>query len=656
MLQQFADMASGSGFLPHGYCLAWDPLLLWTIVVAHAVIGASYFSIPIAIFYFLKRQKDLRFNGLFLMFGLFILACGSSHFTSLLNIWYPVYRFDAAVLAVTAGISLATALLLWPLIPRVSAFLREQCLMRENLQAANRRLGESLVQLEQRRLQASQIEQRFRLSFENASIGKAIVALDGRWIDVNNALCAMLGYSEQEFLDTSFQDITHPDDLERDMTQLKDLLAGRGNSYRMEKRYFHKRGHEIYSQLDVAVQRDEQGQAVHFISQIQDITARKRVEAELRDSKRQLEAGFAKLERQNEEIIALGELSTILQSCHGLDEMIAPLQRFAQLLFPGFSGALYLMHASRDSLERVAHFGEPGLGEQVFHPDACWALRRGQPHWLGQDGLCCTHVHAEAAAARAVLCIPVTAHGETIAMAFLQAEAAGVEPELQADRPHLEQLAGMLADRVGIAIANVRLRETLRLQSIRDPLSGLLNRRYLEESLPRELDLARREQHELAVLMIDIDHFKRFNDTYGHDTGDQALRLIGQLFIKEFRGSDIACRFGGEEFTIVLPRTGMAQARSRAQDLLEKIRRIEIVHGGRVVETLTASVGIACFSQRGETASELIGAADQALYQAKRGGRDRTVSGEAVAVSAKAGPGSSPASGAKNHLVDPAEA
>ena len=229
------------------------------------------------------------------------------------------------------------------------------------------------------------------------------------------------------------------------------------------------------------------------------------------------------------------------------------------------------------------------------------------------------------------------AHGETIAVGFLQAGTAIGDPQFQEMRPHLEQLAAMAADRIGIAIANVRLRETLRLQSIRDPLSGLLNRRYLEESLPRELGLARREQQKLVVLMIDVDHFKRFNDTYGHETGDEALRLIGQLFIDQFRGSDIACRFGGEEFAIVLPRTDLIQARARAQELLEKVRQLEVTHQGVVVGTLTISLGIACFPQHGETAAALIDAADRALYQAKRDGRNCLVCSEIAEVEVEAG-------------------
>src|ERR1700744_3453300 len=116
MLPFAALLSDSSGFLPHGYCLAWDPTLLWTMVVSHAVIGLSYFSIPVALLYFVRRQKQLRFNWMFLMFGAFILGCGASHVIALVNIWHPVYHLDAAVLAMTAGVSLATAILLWPLV------------------------------------------------------------------------------------------------------------------------------------------------------------------------------------------------------------------------------------------------------------------------------------------------------------------------------------------------------------------------------------------------------------------------------------------------------------------------------------------------------------------------------------------------------------
>ena len=622
MLQRIADWAGGSGFLPHGYCLAWDPLLLWTMVVSHAMIGLAYFSIPIAIFHFLRRQKDLRFNALFVMFGLFILACSTTHLIELVNIWRPVYRLDAALEALTAGISLATAVMMWPLLPQVTAYLQGQRQNRTELQDVNLRLGESLRQLEQRRQEAEASERRFRLGFESAPIGLALVALDGRWVDVNQVLCDMLGYSTAELLRLTFQDITHPEDLDADLAQVHNLLEGRGKTYRMEKRYLHKSGRIIQAQLDVALLRDEQGRPLHFISQIQDITRRKQDESELALSRRQMEDGYRQLKRQNQEITTVGELSAVLQACQNFDEMLAPMSSYCRRLFPGWSGALYLLHASRNYLECAVRFGNPELSEPVFGANACWALRRGEMQWHGAGGMRCGHLRPESGG-RAMLCVPVTAQGEAIGVAYLQSDAPLGEAELGETRGHIEQLAGMVADRVGIAIANVKLRESLRRQSIRDPLTGLLNRRYLEESLPRELGLARREQQPLAVLMIDVDHFKRFNDAYGHDTGDQALRMVGALFAAQFRGSDIACRYGGEEFAVVLPGTGKDEAVARAEQLCAKVRELSVMHQGTVVGSLTISIGVAVCFEHGEHMEQLIETADAALYQAKRAGRDR---------------------------------
>jgi diguanylate cyclase (GGDEF)-like protein/PAS domain S-box-containing protein len=611
------------GFLPHGYCLAWDPALLWTIVLSHAAISVSYFSIPVALLYFVRRQKRLRFNWMFLMFGAFILGCGASHVIALIDIWHPIYRADASVLAMTGGVSLATALLLWPLVPKVSAFLDEERRNREELQAVNQRLGQSLVELEQRRLSAEESERLFRLCFERTPIGKALVTLDGRCLDVNQALCDILGYSEAELLGLSFEVATHPDDLEAGLAHFRELVEGGGSSYRMEKRYIHKSGRVIRAQLDVAILRDEQGRPQHFIAQVQDITERLQVQAELQQSKQRLEAGLARVQRQNEEISNLGELGAILHKCQNFDEMTAPMSRFGPMLFPGCSGALYLMHPSRNYLDRAVAFGERVPGEAVFAVNSCWALRRGQAHWHGDSGLECAHLHD--LEGEALICAPMMAQGETIGIISLRLDPAPCGEPVPEARAQLERLAMMVADRVGIAIANVRLRETLRLQSIRDPLTGLLNRRYLEESLPRELDLARREQQPLAVLMIDVDHFKRFNDTHGHEAGDQALRLIGRQLMSDFRGSDIACRLGGEEFAVVMPRTSLEQARQRAEMLRQRAGQLSFTHHGTVIANITLSVGIACYPEHGQVMPRLVDAADQALYRAKRSGRNRVV-------------------------------
>ena len=174
----------------------------------------------------------------------------------------------------------------------------------------------------------------------------------------------------------------------------------------------------------------------------------------------------------------------------------------------------------------------------------------------------------------------------------------------------------------------MQLREELQNRSIRDPLTGLYNRRYLEESLEREINRARRNQHSVGVIMIDIDHFKRFNDTFGHDAGDAVLQEVGKLLKSSLRSSDIACRYGGEEMTLILPEACLENTRKRAEEVRQLIKQINLEHKRQSLGPVTASLGVACFPEHGTTGFSVIHVADTALYQAKKRGRDRVVVAE----------------------------
>jgi len=189
----------------------------------------------------------------------------------------------------------------------------------------------------------------------------------------------------------------------------------------------------------------------------------------------------------------------------------------------------------------------------------------------------------------------------------------------------IEQLGVITTERISLAISNLHLRETLRMQSIRDPLTDLFNRRYMEETLDRELHRMARHQRPLGLIMLDIDQFKQFNDTYGHLAGDSILTKIGHLLIKSARGEDIACRFGGEEFILILPEADSAITMERAEHLRKTIRELMVLYHGQTIGKVTVSVGVSCYPLHGMTAEELIRAADAALYQAKQRGRDQTV-------------------------------
>jgi diguanylate cyclase (GGDEF)-like protein len=185
------------------------------------------------------------------------------------------------------------------------------------------------------------------------------------------------------------------------------------------------------------------------------------------------------------------------------------------------------------------------------------------------------------------------------------------------------QLARTVADSVGLALANLRLRDSLRQQSIRDPLTGLFNRRYLEETLERELSRAGREKQTIGVVMIDIDHFKHFNDAWGHEAGDKVLRDFGALLRTHIRGGDIACRYGGEEFTLILPSASIEVTSERAQNLLNAVAGLRHDGAAPAGQTISISMGIAIFPKNGSDGAELMRAADMALYQAKHAGRNR---------------------------------
>ena len=204
--------------------------------------------------------------------------------------------------------------------------------------------------------------------------------------------------------------------------------------------------------------------------------------------------------------------------------------------------------------------------------------------------------------------------GDTLGVLYLEFAGdseAKTEPGSESLQDSQQRIATTVAGQIALSLASLRLRETLRDQSIRDPLTGLFNRRFMEESLEREMQRAVRKNHPVSVLFIDLDHFKRFNDTFGHDAGDLVLRSIADLFRRVFRVDDVICRYGGEEFGIILPESSAENAVKRANALREETRKLEIRYKNHTLGTITLSVGVATFPEHGRTSEELLKAADQ---------------------------------------------
>jgi len=365
-------------------------------------------------------------------------------------------------------------------------------------------------------------------------------------------------------------------------------------------------------------QRRENGDIVWY-GVVIDISDRKAAEAALQQAHQQLEVRLADLRQRNEDMVLLSTMSDFLQACLTLDEAYVALADLLQPLFPDCTGGIFTTPAPGRPLEAQATWGHPLRSEPEFRRTDCWALRRGRGYWVpaGQTQRHCQHVIAEAGVV--TLCIPMMAQGEISGLLYLSAVTPAALPVAK------RQLAHAVAEQIALAISNLHLRETLREQSIRDPLTGLYNRRYLEEALQHEMASAQRHQTTIGVIMLDADHFKSFNDTYGHDFGDQVLQAIAQVLKGGTRLSDLACRYGGEEFTLILPQTSLADTATRAEALRHQIGQLTFIHGGQPVPTITASLGVACFPQHGQTGAELLQKADQALYQAKAAGRNRVL-------------------------------
>ncbi|RFZ87487.1 diguanylate cyclase [Shinella sp. WSJ-2] len=305
-----------------------------------------------------------------------------------------------------------------------------------------------------------------------------------------------------------------------------------------------------------------------------------------------------------------------VQACQNQAELTDVIVRFAPQIFPGLAGGLYVLSEANTSLLRAGAWLEPQHSPTVFPAAECWGLRRGRSHYSSGNGsdVPCQHIDPPGVTA---LCVPLTAQGDMIGLLYLEErEAEALGPA--GPRLYLE----LIAENVGLALANLQLREKLTTLAVSDPLTGLFNRRFLDETLQRH---ARDHRHDpLACLMIDIDHFKRFNDQFGHDAGDLVMQFVGQTLRETCAPVGNAFRFGGEEFTALLPYLEEADAADLADTLRSRIGSVTLSHTGQILGTVSVSVGVAA-SPAGGSVETLVTRADAALLEAKAKGRNRTV-------------------------------
>jgi len=458
-------------------------------------------------------------------------------------------------------------------------------------------------------------EERYRELFENASDIIYTYDFEGKVISVNRAVERVTGYTRAEALQMKITDIIAPEYVQLGRKMIDPQIAGE-IPLNCELEIFSKEKSRIALEISTRpIFRGGKSVAVQAIAS--DVTKRKRTEAAQQEANQKLEAWVSELEQRTHEMTLLNEMGDILRACLTTDEAYNVIVRVAQQIFPAQVGALYVIAPSRNLVEAVAVWGDPALVEHAFSPPECWALRRGRTHWVenSKSGLICKHIHHPAP--NGYLCIPMMAQSEAIGILHL------MQPENVKMTESKQRMAMTMSEHIAMALSNLRLHETLRSQSIRDPLTGLFNRRFMEESLELEIRRASRNQRPLGMIMIDLDHFKYFNDNFGHEAGDLLLKELGTLLRGNIRGEDIACRYGGEEFTLILPEGTGSVTRQRAEFFKDAIQRLDVHYRGRPLGRITASMGVAIFPDHGRTAKALIEAADKALYRSKSAGRDR---------------------------------
>lgn len=314
----------------------------------------------------------------------------------------------------------------------------------------------------------------------------------------------------------------------------------------------------------------------------------------------------------------INQMNDLLQACKTLEEAFKVIGIACEDLFSGQSGGIAVLHDSGQFLETVTRWGNKPLLEDVFALEDCWAMRRGQEHEVidPKINMLCDHFTSPPTAG--YLCLPMVVQGEMLGLFHLETPT-GMTPE---QTVNWKQKAVTVNEGVKISLSNLKLRELMHRQANHDPLTGLFNRRYLDDTLPRELNQVRRKNDPTSIAMLDIDHFKKFNDTFGHDAGDLILRELGHLFKENLRKSDIACRYGGEEFVIVLFDSTKDESLKRLETIRERINNLQIRYREQLLGRMTVSIGIAEATDNTMTAEELVVAADKALYAAKKAGRD----------------------------------
>jgi diguanylate cyclase (GGDEF)-like protein/PAS domain S-box-containing protein len=475
-------------------------------------------------------------------------------------------------------------------------------------------------------------ETKYRFLAENARDLIWRMDLNQHLTFASPAVQLLTGFTPEEFITLGLDQILTPASLQvaqENLARLQEIELREKPplppAVTLEIEHRRKDGSTIWTEVHASLLRGNQGEPAGLMGASRDITERRQVQEALETANDRLKKLVQDGEERNRHMARLNEMSDVLQSCQTCEEAIAVINQYLPQFFPTSPGALYLSWNFQNLLTLVTAWGRPPPSEEQFSPEDCWAIRSGRTYQVVDPAvsLLCKHISSTDHSIPGYLCVPLMAQGTSLGILHLRLPR-GAAPEWEASALDANQrLAKTIGENLALSLANLKLRETLQNQAIHDPLTGLYNRRYLEESLHRELHRSRRLQAPLGVVMMDLDHLKDFNDSLGHGAGDALLSALAQVINANIRSEDIACRYGGEEILLVMPGSSLETTRDRAEIVRQAVKALQVKYQDRLLTSPTLSLGVAIFPDHGGTAEEVIAAADAALYRAKQAGQDR---------------------------------
>lgn len=636
------NIFSSSSYIPHGHCYLWQTPLVGLHGISDILIAVAYYSIPLMLIYFVRNRDDVPFKGIFFLFSGFIILCGTTHLLGVFTLWIPWYWLSGIVKASTAIISVYTAFSLYPIIPVALATpspaqleqlnktlaeeikernLAQNQIIKLNIELENR-VKERTKELEEanKNLKHSQIFTK-KITDSTPNILYIYDVENHQNIYVNKFIEDVLGFSVESFkIMNIFDKLIHPEDQSLVIEHLNKchFLVPESFlecSYRIKDIYGN--WHWLQSR-DRGFEYNNEGKVKQILGVATDITKRKEVELEMQKLNQELAQRIDELEIRNQDMISLGKINDLLLTCSNLQEATNVLADLIKPIFPDTTGAFFIVNNQINQLEKVSWWGDEKYLSVSFEVQKCWALRIGNSFSANYNypSLFCQHFHGDCLP-KTSLCVPLIAQGKNIGLFFLCCE------KRESFIPEKIALAETVSQQVALAFANLNLQENLQNQSWRDGLTGLYNRRYLDNYLPQEIQKAERNNYGLGLMMIDVDYFKHFNDTYGHQAGDFVLEKIALFLQKNIREYDFACRYGGEELTVILTQISMQKLAEKAENIRLGIKQLSFNYDGKNLGKITVSIGIAIYPDHGKNAVTLLKQADDALFQAKKGGRDQ---------------------------------